>query len=880
MNSGNFLTNHQPFAGLALLLFCSAALAQTPDTFTWVAGNDSWNVSSNWTSLLNDHLTPGIAGDMVNTTVNPATIMLNANITIAGLTNSKNVNINPDATGLSLTLETTDGTASKITNTADTLTLGLDATQLDLVISNPLTIATTGGGVYCRTRITGGTTTSPRDINLSGGGTVYFTNPNNNFYGTINLASGAKLFLGRTGYARDSMLGAATNKIVLNNASLYLWADGSTLINRHIQGAGVVDARTIDSYNNSFNQALKFDAGTLLAPSTATGAGEIRLVGSSVTMNANTTARLDFFSGSNDKISVSHYQGSMDTYNKKVGEVFSWTGRIELVEVAPDIPVGAQFTIMKVENVKAFNFNPSFKTRGYSYAIQGSAAPWTVVATKLDAGPAVLNHPASDVDETQAWVAAEAVVLDPDDSAVLRVYYGETDGYATPSDWSYCAIYPTIVTTLDKQTLLLNSNLQVNKTYYYRHSISNSAGEKFSSNVNTFTTRPHTTPDAFIWTGTSANWFDEGIWTITTPYLRKHPQYVGDKITYNVGGVWPNNGVSRTSFLTHDVIVSDISVVEGRGSFVKLTAANPEQPVTLTLDSLGASAAFTSNGELSELYFGASLTDPMTVTFNKPMSFTWNSAYSHTAFMYATLTGGSLAAPSDMTIAASGGGGGDTHVYFYLLNTNNTFRGDFYIGTTYSHQSTTELRIGQSVTHPSEDAIFGHPDNKIHLRNAASLRLYALATGCVALCREVFGLGTIYSSAGLALDASATLAPHAINSETGFGTITVSATAFSDDPGTQYLIKVADAEGANDKLVFNVTGDVAINGKLVFAPTVQKIPLGLTWEIMTISKPAAATFTHSLKGSNGFAVTVEESDPAKIIVRATSIAYSTLLMVR
>lgn len=405
-----------------------------------------------------------------------------------------------------------------------------------------------------------------------------------------------------------------------------------------------------------------------------------------------------------------------------------------------------------------------------------------------------------------------------------------------------------------------------------------------SVDVVEFTAMPHTTPDTFTWAVTNGEWFAEGAWTTDTPYLRKTPQFIGDKIVVNVKGVYSTPGVNRNINITNDVTLSEMTISEGYERSAVFTATNT--PANLTFDSLGDMSYIRISSQLRHLYLGNSDTNNnLSITLNKPLIITRGSAWAVEIHTYAALSGGSATSPSDIVLDVTG----DQYcqLYMYLFNTNNTFRGDVYVGNTGNNSSTSELRAGSSAN-LANDKQFGHSDNKIILRQNSTLTLFGPSATPAEFARNLHGNGTFATSGagGVALTESAKLRPHAKTGEDGFGTITIRAESFADVAKTQYEFKIADDDTSMaDKLVFDVTGDVSVTGKINIIPASKYTPIGESWEIMTINKQETTSFSHKLKGvphplntsmcfrfyveekENGWVVKAQSECPTVLIVK-------------
>ncbi len=849
-----------------------------PASFRWIGGVGTavWHTPL-WLNLDDLMRTmPGAPGDKVFLTNNIA-LTVNNGIAFAELTQAAaySSSIVPGVSGVTLSLDALGGT-SKITAVAkSSLTLGSDSVRMNLALQNPLMLTATSDGnateLYLKARLTGGAEDALRNITCFGAGgrpRITLSNPANDFRGDLHLSTNSYVIVGRPD-AQNSMFGHVANKIIFDHTSgkLIIWPGAfHPVLDRTIQGSGSIEALTIttDGYNNSNDARLSFGSNALIEPSSANGTtGTISIIGSAITFDTNATVRLDLMSATQcDLLSVKHYQGSLDTYYKRTVDHYVFSNRLELIAASSDFPIGTQWTIMRVEQAKAFTFQPSYKTPGYGYEVIGSESPWTLVAIKLDSGPAVQNLAATEVDAAQAQVGAEVLSLEPEQEGTLRVYYGETDGGASPSAWTSCAVYPDQATAVGSYRLTLTEGLSAGHTYYYRHSISNSAGEKFAATPWTFTTYAFEAPDTFTWLATNANWFAPGVWQPNRPSVRKTPQFMGDKVIINLieGGLVSGPLVSRSIELSEDVVVSSVQINDGENHSVTFTATG-ENPVVLTFDTPdGTPFSFLAVGSLRDLNFGTSLSTPLVLALNKPFVFHKTAAYQYNIPCYARLIGGTDAAPSDITLSIESSEWG--HVHFSLINPANSFRGDLYVGNRISTTAgTVELRVGRSGVAPATDSTLGHPDNKIILQRNSALSLVAPAAEEPAtLNRKVSGNGVI--SAGLAdqgggydnllpqgklhLGSGATLMPHAQTGAEGMGALTIAATGLSGDANARYIFKVNPETQAADVINVNVTGPVDLQGRVKLQSTSHPMPIGMTWDIMKIA-PTATQFENHLK---------------------------------
>ena len=260
----------------------------------------------------------------------------------------------------------------------------------------------------------------------------------------------------------------------------------------------------------------------------------------------------------------------------------------------------------------------------------------------------------------------------------------------------------------------------------------------------------------------------------------------------------------------------------------------------------------------------------------QPLLFRRNSAWVLTAQFYAAIVGGAEGALSDIHITTQG----DQYVSlnFSFLNTNNTFRGDVYLGDTGERGATTMLTIG-NATMPARNEMLGDPANRIVLRNKSTLRYHAGAEDSATCKRHVVGTGKLSSTKALHLGAGAVLEPLAI-SGTGYGTITVEASAVTADADARYVLDLSAAGDNQDRLAFTASAPLALAGTLDLVPEAgERIVIGTSWDVITVATNAPA-FSCSVAKTSGFILTTTGNAETGWTVTATAAPLATTLIVR
>lgn len=876
----------------AVLLGATGGVAQTPDTFTWVGGSNAWEAAGAWSPAATTRTAPGIAGDKIVTT-NASTIVLTGSTTVSSIS----------ASGGSLSLPTTgvvtqtfESASTAVTNriysAGQHLYIGDGLVDDDLtlnIVDNLLFSGNHSGHLYMFVRgiVSGGTTEAPisvlSEVNNNEWNTfrVHLMNTNNTFRGDVYVGAagtGSKgnlfLYLGHSSVkGADSMLGHPDNKVILRNQRPNLcvsqgYADG---LKRRVLGTGNVRGLRVDTAwpTITYADSLTLGDGSSLEPSAepSNPIGRIAVIGTTITTHTNSQIRVSVSETTNDVVAVSPTAP------------FTYAGKVLIEPLSPDIAVGTSWPIMTVAAAAtAFTFNPSSVPTGYSFNTTGNAtAGWVVTATKLadtSAAPAVQNLSATMIAETNATIHADVLGLAPDNQASLRAYFGTVDRESDFGAWDHVVDYPAAITELGVYSQTLNT-LDVNTTYYVRHSVSNSAGEVMSLDVTSFTTRPWETPDVFTWAATNADWFAEHAWSVDTPYARTTPQYAGDDVIVDAVSTYGSPaGVDKSLNLTQDAAIRSMTIRNGYGRTVTVNATNG--PASLIFDSgPGGTNLWNSPGQLSVFRFGgAQSNDDLTVEFRQPTVFRRTSAWTLSFWNTARWVGGSEETPADILISTVG----DQYCQMdlYLMNSNSTFRGDVYVGDSAANASSARLLIGSGTT-PAENGMLGNAANRVILRNHSTLLYNAGTNESAAVARHVAGSGTLTSTKALHLAAGAMLDPQPL-SGTGTGTISLAASALTTDDAARYRIHVS-TNSASDRLSINVSSPLTLSGHLDLVPQDgAEAVAGARWTVISVATNATA-FTSNLSKTPGYRLITAGDSGSGWTVSAERVTGGTLMTI-
>jgi hypothetical protein len=876
------------------LVACWAAFATAdvaPDTFTWTGTENNWNDAGVWSAAATERTAPGIRGDEI-VLPSPGTIKLTNEVTISTATVSQSGS-RIVADGMAATLvfaAADDATAAVSTAPSGRYSLGTEFfdEHLAIEVKGGLCIKSAGSGSYhsatfINGKFTGGSAESPATITIErpdnswGNTRCFLMNRNNDFRGDIHVGGtqstggGGVLSFGHHNTAGDSaMLGHPDNKIVVRHGLTVLFKSGnSEVFTRRILGTGTLRGGRIDHQyaNLSHDENIILGDGASIEPSNpATGSefGNFTVRGAQLTMHENARAVLSVGTTGHDTLRL---------LMSSTGKAVTYSGRLVLEEV-DHVGVGSAFPVVTVDgNAAGFAFSPSAAPSNYSFVTAGNASDgWTVTATKLfdenAAGPIVQNLPATMIGETNATVHADVIALVPDGEATIRVYYGEIDQADNFGLWERMGVYPSVATEPGVFSRAIDG-LEVGKTYFFRHSASNSAGEFVSFGVESFATRAWTTADTFTWIATEGSWFADGVWSIDTPYQRKHPQFSGDTIVIDATGAWPNNGINQRIDLDADATITTMNILRGYNAAVRFTATNT--PAVLTF-AAGANATnlIASTGQLRYLCFGADGGDGLAVRLESPLEVRRTSAYDVDFVVHAVLTGGSEAAPADIIFNTMG----DQYcnMFAVLHNPGNSFRGDLVLGSTGSYGSSTRLDVG-SAANPSRNSMLGHSANRIVLRNRSTVRVFPAAGEAAPFGRTLVGGGTLTSTGNLHLTKDACLEPS--------GIVAVNAAALTADPNARFAFAVSALEGASGSIAIAATQPLTLTGHVDLTPSNadERIPLGTAWELFAIA-PSASSFACKLTKPPHYLLAVTGDAEAGWTVSAVKSAAGTIVLLR
>jgi hypothetical protein len=276
----------------------------------------------------------------------------------------------------------------------------------------------------------------------------------------------------------------------------------------------------------------------------------------------------------------------------------------------------------------------------------------------------------------------------------------------------------------------------------------------------------------------------------------------------------------------------------------------------------------------------------LSVELADPIQIRYTAGDDHDVKIFSKLSGGTDESPSDIYIDTMGNW--YCKFVFNLFNTNNTFRGDIYVGaesTVYESSTGLYLGAGWSGHNQDADSMCGDPANRIILRNRASVRLEAPSGAPANFGRTLMGSGTLmawnkwsiwpndWNLRSLHLSPSAQLKPS--------GTLTVNAAGFTADPEVQYVFSVSATNGVSGQIAVSVNEPLTLDGNVMLTQfdENERIPVGTSWDIMTVAA-SATTFAPNLACSSGYTIETSGDATAGWTVSIVKALSGTLLIIK
>ncbi len=427
-------------------------------------------------------------------------------------------------------------------------------------------------------------------------------------------------------------------------------------------------------------------------------------------------------------------------------------------------------------------------------------------------------------------------------SVQIRAYYGTTDAESDPDAWEFCDELP-VPTAAGVYTHFTQQPLTVNQSYFCRFSITDGEKETFSS-PSSFTTRPLNTPVVFRYVGepyATNSWTNETQWVNLSAYHRTFPDCPGDQV--EVLPASKNHDI--TQLIEQDVTLGNILYgfnTADLGGYYRIYNTN-ETPCTLTLDSgLPGLPVSISNYYGTAMIFGqTNTTQALAIRLNSPLSLTKTTANRVLYHFCTPISGGTFENPVPIhctpTVMSA-------EIHLYFESTNNTFIGDITVDAGTLPSTVANLYAGRCVNPPfitsAHDGMFGHPTNRIILRNNALLVLHGASadTSYFGLERTICGTGRVYRVAqdsnhsnskalSLHLGEKAVISP---GEGDQMGHLTILSHALTSSGNSTLRVKVDPT--ASDTIYFDGRTAHSFTGRLDVVKS-GKIPYGTTWTIAT-----------------------------------------------
>ncbi len=210
---------------------------------------------------------------------------------------------------------------------------------------------------------------------------------------------------------------------------------------------------------------------------------------------------------------------------------------------------------------------------------------------------------ATEVADTYAQVSGEVKGL-TSGSAVLKVYYGPADCGKTETGWQSSMLVNDSVTELGIYSVMLNTGLAANTTYYYRFALETAPGAAAFSDVMTFTTHPRI--------------ITRGVDRVTETAARLAAEVIqmleGDQATLRVYYGLTDGGTSPGAWNANDTVSTAIAA---NGTYYYDTA----QALTLGQTYYYRFSLQVDGGVETFANAGGTFT---TIPYDTPASFIWN----------------------------------------------------------------------------------------------------------------------------------------------------------------------------------------------------------------------------------------------------------------
>ena len=218
-------------------------------------------------------------------------------------------------------------------------------------------------------------------------------------------------------------------------------------------------------------------------------------------------------------------------------------------------------------------------------------------------------------------------------------------------------------------------------------------------------------------------------------------------------------------------------------------------------------------------------------------------------FVRGKIIGGTVGAPIALSTEVNNNEWCNYRVH--LMNANNSFRGDVYIGAPGTGSKGNMFLYLAYDTVVGTDSMLGHPDNKIILRNqkpnlcvsrcdSSGLKRRILGTGNVRGLRVDTAWPTSTSADTLVLGDGSSLEP-SVEFSNPIGKISVIGSTLTTHANSQIRINVTPT--TKDVVAFSGTSAFIYTGKVLMEP-LETVAPGTSWDIITVTA-ATKGFTFS-----------------------------------
>ena len=499
--------------------------------------------------------------------------------------------------------------------------------------------------------------------------------------------------------------------------------------------------------------------------------------------------------------------------------------------------------------------------------------------------------------------------------AVLRVYYGKTDGGGSASAWWTNEVVSASAGD-GAHSHTTTVPLETGETYFYRFSAQAPArAEVFAMISRSFKTRPFDAPARFQYVGaqdtlnTPTDWMVASQWVNLDLGARLVPGKPGDSVESPATIQQYNHTLNLTNAVSLKSITFGLpspnianGVNDPTGSF-RVYGTNTAVRGTLVFDSgvAGAAATVTPQGA-RYLLFGrnAPAQDNLEIRLESPLHIRRDVPRGGRMLFFsnAPISSGAGAAPTPVEFSIDDAASVNNEL-FVAFAVANSFAGDIILdrrgGGVATNATKLVLHVGRlwgTVNITADDAMFGDPANRIILRRNPHVILNGNAGESFTFNRTIIGSGRLdrlrleapnstFAPAALNPELPLVLGPRAVVSpgeDNAFGRVIIRSSTLATDPGATFRIKIA--KHACDTVFLDCRAAVNLTCGLEVVELDNTIRAGDSWVVMTGDARIPSLNVKFSSKTPGYQTGVVQNGDGTWSVTLTRVSPGSLFMVR